>query len=512
MTGRVVDLSREQAPEELRCRVCIVGSGSGGATAARVLAEAGHDVVVLEEGADVLGAGLTQRDVAMNDRLYMDRGNRATEDMSVNVLQARVLGGGGVINASDVVPIPDGVLEHWVRKHGLADYSPAALAPHRAQALEDLSANRIADHQLNANNRIVRDGAAKLGLRGETLLHNRVGCQGLGTCLVGCPVGAKRNPRLVALPRAMEAGARVYTRARVVAIEGADQQTKRVRVHALDPHGYREKGALTVHAEVVVLAANAINSAHLLLRSRIGNEHVGRHLTLQPQLLIAAVFDEPVRAFEGIPQAYAVTEHEVEDHPEHGLWGFRIEPIMATPGMYAAGLSFLGPELMGFMRRYDHLASALLLVPDAPSGQVEAPRSSGRPVVRYAQRDDHRERLRHAIRVASRIYLAMGAREVVVPVAPPVRIRREADLAAVDRIAFRPAEVALISAHQQGTVRFAPSPRDGAADPEGRVYGARNVYVLDSSGFPTSASSHIMAPVITVARALSERLLAHLPG
>jgi choline dehydrogenase-like flavoprotein len=509
MTGAVVDLSRSPVPPEVSARICIVGSGSGGATAARVLAEAGHDVVVLEEGADVRGSSLTQRDVAMHDRLYMDRGNRTTEDMSVNVLQARVLGGGGVINASDVVPIPDGVLQHWVRKHGLSDMSPEALSVHRDQTLEDLSASRIGEHQLNANNRIVRDGAARLGLRGETLMHNRRGCQGLGTCLLGCPVSAKRNPRMVAIPRALEAGAHIYTRARVVAVEHAQRATKRVRVRTLDANGWRETGDLVVRAEVVILAANAVNTAQLLLRSGIGNGHVGQHLTLQPQLLVAAVFDEPVRAYEGIPQAYAVTEHEVEDHPEHGLWGFRIEPIMATPGMYAAGLPLVGAEAKEFMHLYPRLAGSLLLVPDAPSGRVEKGRAQ-RPVVRYEQREDHRARLRQAIRVAARIYLAMGAREVLVPVVPPLRIRTEADLALVEAIPFAPATATLVSAHQQGTVRFAPSPRDGAADPEGRVYGARDVYVFDSSGFPTSASSHTMAPIMTIARALSSRLLTHL--
>ncbi len=53
-----------------------------------------------------------------------------------------------------------------------------------------------------------------------------------------------------------------------------------------------------------------------------------------------------------------------------------------------------------------------------------------------------------------------------------------------------------------------PWARDGAAEPDGRVYGTRDVYVFDSSGFPSSASSHTMTPILTIARYLSQRLLA----
>ena len=60
----------------------------------------------------------------------------------------------------------------------------------------------------------------------------------------------------------------------------------------------------------------------------------------------------------------------------------------------------------------------------------------------------------------------------------------------------------------EGGLRFAPSAREGAADPDGQVYGTRGVYAFDSSGFPSSASSHTMAPIIAVAHHLAARLEA----
>ena len=141
-TSGIVDLSSAaDVPATLTADVCIIGSGCGGATTAWELAKAGRHVIVLEEGGDFTGPQLTGRDGAMYDQLYMDRGGRSTDDLAIAVLQGRVLGGGGVINACDVVPIADPVLRHWQKHYALTDFGPEALAPYKARALEDLSAN-----------------------------------------------------------------------------------------------------------------------------------------------------------------------------------------------------------------------------------------------------------------------------------------------------------------------------------------------------------------------------------
>lgn len=497
-TGEILNAATGRLAGVLDTETCVIGSGCGGATAAWDLAAAGHDVLVLEEGGDFTGGQLTGRDGAMYDQLYMERGGRMTDDLAIAVLQGRVLGGGGVINACDVVPMPAGVRAHWRARYGLTDLTDADFEPFAQRALRDLHASKVPETHVNRANKLLRLGAQRIGAKGDLMDHNRVGCVGFGTCLIGCPANAKRNPRFVAIPGAMTAGARFLTRVRAVRIKGANNERKEVVCRILDTKGNRQEGHLTVRAKTVIVAANAVNSAHLLLRSGIGNEHVGRHLSLQPQLPVMARFAEVVNAFDGIPQAFAITGFEHEGDAERGLSGFRIESIMGTPGIVATMLPYAGAEARQMMMELSYLAAVLVLVPDEATGRVRMGKDE-LPRISYEHTDAHKAELRAGAKMAARAFLAAGAVEVLVPTVPPVLVRSSADLAAIDALSLAPVTAPLISAHQQGGLRMAPSAKDGATDPNGQVYGTRGIYAFDSSGFPSSASSHTMAPIIAMA-------------
>jgi hypothetical protein len=97
-TGVGVAQGRELPPETmLRAGVCVIGTGAGGVVAAARLAEAGHEVVLLEEGGYYTAADFTEEEGPMTARLYAEGGTRATNDLSVAVFQGRSVGSGTIV-------------------------------------------------------------------------------------------------------------------------------------------------------------------------------------------------------------------------------------------------------------------------------------------------------------------------------------------------------------------------------------------------------------------------------
>ena len=129
-------------------------------------------------------------------------------------------------------------------------------------------------------------------------------CAQWGSCMQGCPEGAKASTDVTHWPQAIAHGARVLTGATATAARcsAPDGLAHRRRVRG------RGRRAHRVDADVVVLAANAIGTARLLLLSAcaefpdgLANTSglVGRRLMMHPFAVATGVFDDAARDVAG---------------------------------------------------------------------------------------------------------------------------------------------------------------------------------------------------------------------
>ncbi len=158
----------EPSGRELRldCDVVIVGSGAGGATAAATLAEAGLDVICLEEGGYHPTAEFSADIAEMVGRILRNGGATAILGRApVPYLEGRCVGGTTVVNGGMCWRTPERILDRWVNEYGLEELSARNLEPHFEEVERTINARYQDPGSEGPNNDMFKRGADKLGWR-----------------------------------------------------------------------------------------------------------------------------------------------------------------------------------------------------------------------------------------------------------------------------------------------------------------------------------------------------------
>lgn len=464
--------------------VCVVGSGAGGAVIAKELAEAGLSVVILEAGEHHEPSTFTEYEPDMLRRLFWDSGLRRTRDGAIVISQGRGVGGSTVHNLCYAVRPPQPLLDRW----GLPDISNAL-----ARVEQTLNVRQIEESEVNSLNAVIRRGCEAMGWHGTVQRHNRGACTACGArCLFGCPASktgiGKQSMAVTYIPLALAAGARLYSNCLAEAVLVENGKAVGVSASSLS-------GQLTIQSKVVVLAAGAINSPQLWLKSRLPNPNrqVGQNLHLHPAVFVGGIFDEIVDGHLGIPQSYYIDEFlDLGDTPDSG---YLLMPAFGSQLIVAASLPGFGKSHRELMERYRHIAALLVLLHDTTSGRVSLNRDGTPRIVYRLNREDKAVLVEGAIN-AARLLIAAGATEILMPYTQHVRIKTEADLAGIHRRGIVPNDVMLASSHPQGTLRMGEDAATSVVTFSGEARDVRNLFVADASLFPTSIG---VPPMLTIA-------------
>jgi choline dehydrogenase-like flavoprotein len=308
-------------------------------------------------------------------------------------------------------------------------------------------------------------------------------------CGLGCTVDAKQAMHLTYLPDAAARGAVVYANCRVDRLERKSRRVVEARARVLDEDADRPAGpSLTVRAKTYVLAAGAINTPRLLQRSALPDPYrvVGRRTWIHPTLASAARFDRRIEPYFGAPQT--VGSHHFAIRP--GKIGFFLETPPAQPMLAGLALGGFGADHRRGMRDLPNTAVLIALLIDGfldeERGGTVGARAGGRLSFRYDRVPALGEAMREAMKAMARVHLAAGAREVVTFHEPPLRIRSEKDLAAIDAASVAPNRCAVFTAHQMGGAAMGEDPGNAVVDSRLRHHFLDNLYVMDGSVFPTS--------------------------
>lgn len=490
---------------------CVIGSGPGGAVAAATLAQGGQRVLLIEKGSFVPQEDINFRVLDMSNRF----GHVETTSGYRTVLyQGTALGGSSMIFGAVAMKPKQFVFDEWREQSGIDEINAETLEPHYQHVGDVMSVTRQTRDLENRPNAIIRKMAHALGKPDDLVLVNRYtsGCAGVGLCNFGCGADLKGNMTNSFLPLALESGnLTVLTDCEVKSVVGEDVKGSWTASGvAVSPRD--SKQASVIKAKRIVVAAGAFFSSVILLRSPglPGKQSIGQKIYLQPHAQVFGLFDEPMTSpgvieggqyipYNGVPAIYNFLGYLREHH----FWWLA---SILYPASLASFISHLPPqEHFEIMRQFHKTMSLTLTVKDDPA-KSRIVLKDGRAQLNFEESKHDIESFRRCFAVAAKGLLAVGARRVFLPLLRPPLIEKPSDLQRIETLSFTYNDLISYSDHTSGGNQIGMEGR-GVTDSEGRVFGTSNVYVADSSLFPTAPGVNPSWTIMALSRHVATGIL-----
>lgn len=517
----------------------VIGSGPGGATVASQLRDAGKRVVLVEKGPFVVWGSMTTRSYPR----LMYRGDRATTaDNAVIIRGGETLGGGSTVNIdlafSPLESTVQARINAWIDE-GLMDkaYSTERLATAYEWVRTAIQTRTLSETELNNDNQALWDGASAYGVN-PSLYHLNRFPVGDSPSPVSDKLDAARQLIYPALedsqnPLGLIPDAIVDE----IIFDESGMRATGVRLHLTEP--WTEYGntvvdpanlgidpgvSVTIEANEIILSAGSIGTTEILLNTTrsnpaIENPAVGQGLILHPSFPLLGLFDDTINLLEGLDSATYVGSFGVTP-------GFIFETMAGLPAYGALLVPGNGKQIYEELSQFNNYVGFGCMLVDTPAdGNRVLQDDSGETVLEYSLSDSDKERFRIGVAIGIRMMFLAGAKQVIVPsnenilgmpdfdpmVGTYLTDISQADIVS-ENIEFVPNRTILTAAHLQATNKMGPA-GEGVVSLNHRLWAANgeevpNVYVMDSSIFPTSVGANPMQAIYTIAKIFSERLLA----
>ncbi len=451
-----------QASDDMQAEIAVIGSGPGGAVTATLLAEAGYDVLLIEEGAKL---GLASAPHFSRDEItqkYRAGGiGVAMGKAKVTYVEGRVVGGGSEINRGLYHRIPDRVLDGWRRTHKV-----------EALRLEDLTPGFDAC-EATARVSYLPGPAADLSLKLDA------GARHLGWESVEVPrlftyakdprpgaFGKKQSMSETFVPRFLAAGGRLQPDCRIKRLR-REAGSWRLQGRKLAPDG-RER-PLEIRAERVFVACGAVQTPALLRRSGI-KRNIGDNLRFHAMIKMVARFDEVVN----VPGQFDPV-HQIKHFDPR----FSMGCSMSGRAVLALTLAERPERVAEIDRDWQRMGIYYAQITGGRATVRNLPGFAD-PLVRVRFEEADLRELAEGLQRLAECLLAAGATTLDPGIGGAPALHSEADLATLPEVL--PKDRSGLSAlHLFSSCPMGEDEHRCAADSFGRVHGVDGLHIADSS-------------------------------
>lgn len=482
--------------------VVIVGTGPGASVMAHGLAEKGIPVLMLERGEHTDTKEFTEDEIDMVSRLYADGALQLASDFRFQVIQGSAVGGSSVVNNAVCFDTPDAVLDRWNDRNGIdagLDLNRYKQCNQHVNAL--IEVNQIdntpntmsREEYLNPGGEKFKRGIKELGLDAapnqvDSVAANIRQCVGCGYCNIGCRWGKKLSMLNNILPKVQKMlGADKF---KIIAgCEVVKLKSKGAKITSLIGR-FSNGRKIEVRAKTFVVAAGAVSSSVLLLRSGIAQGRAGKRLSFNIGSPMSAVFPGIIDAYRGLQ-----ISHYLKMAPDQG---YIFETWFNPPMFQSTIMPGWWDEHWKNMHRYNRMACTGVLVGSDSNAEVRLGGLTRREF-RYTPTKNDFDTLLEGLQIAGDIYLAAGA-ECVIP--NTFKYYEYASPEALKMLTYDVkdhSDITLGTGHPQGGNILSRNQKIGVVDEHLKVHGYDNLFITDASVFPTAVGVNPQISVMTIA-------------
>ena len=453
----------------------IIGSGPSGGNLAYNLNKAGAKCLLIEAGKFYRKDTFPKNEADTSAQLYWGGGIEFDKEARMAFLRARVVGGTSIVNQCLLDRFDDLAFDDWKDRSGVDFFSVDAMDSYYKQVESFLDIHTFTTEEKNRNAELFTASCDKLGYQWNYLHRGQNNCaiekgNDCIACLGGCHRDSKQSSMTTYIQKAEKEGLEVSADTEVSHIAHTD---KEVTVFA---NRLGEK--IELKGKNVIIAGGSFGTTQILLKSGFKNKlaALGKGFSSHPQFMWFGIFDEEINSHKGSFQTVASKD------PAFRQKGFKLENVYAPPVSVAMLFNRTGKSHQDIMRQYTRMQCLEVALRDDNVGEINID-NKGKLVVHKPLTDSDKRKRDEGLSVVESILRTAGAKEIV-------------------------KSPYYFGLHLMGGCAMGTNPNTSVVDPEFRVHGTKNIYIADSSIYPSAPGINPSLTIFALAQKLSNQLTA----
>ena len=451
---------------DLNFDVIVIGSGVGGALAANRILKKGKSVLLLEAG----NSFSKKETIAVS--LFKNYWNGGVIPLfgpfTCPFGEAKVFGGGSVINGALVWNLPDKVRKKWSDLLPGSVFNSSEWFENEQKINNELgvSSEHSSYHYGNQASKLLAQEAINQNIDVVRVPRAVNDCKNFNRCGSGCTSDAKNTVDKIFLKD--HPHLHIEKNAIVYKIKKSKYGWTVKYIH--------KNQKKNISAKKVVLAAGATESANILRKSNLSIK-AGKYFQFHINFKVLAKFKLSIEAENG-----TILTHQIQEYMDEGIL---MMSSNHTKSYLASSLAHLTiKNFKEYIKSSDSIG--IYTVQIRPDVKASINNLFGQTFGFWKWSNESFLRTKKGIEILGKLLLDAGAEEIILPLKNNKNIIKDKNELVTSLQKSNENELIGVSVHGMSACKMGNSSENSVVDLNGQVWGHDNLYVFDSSILPTN--------------------------